>query len=104
LTGSFLFGVGFAFAAAVQPGPLQAFLLAKVADKGVRATLPAAFAPLISDVPIALLALFLLRSLPVMVSSALQILGGILLNIIAQQHHLWKKQAGRNYQPALVND
>ena len=39
-----LIGGGFAFAAAVQPGPLQAFLLARVAADGWKRTLPAALA------------------------------------------------------------
>ena len=57
-----IIGGGFAFAAAVQPGPLQAFLLSRVAADGWRRTLPAAIAPLISDGPIALLVLTLLHN------------------------------------------
>lgn len=83
MLGYFLFGAGFAFTAAVQPGPLQAFLLARTADRGVRATLPAAFAPLISDGPIALAVLLTLKTLPQRASGVLQILGGLLLIYLA---------------------
>lgn len=69
-------GGGFAFAAAVQPGPLQAFLLARVAADGWRRTLPAALAPLISDGPIALLVLVFLHNLARGFESFLKAIGG----------------------------
>ncbi len=99
MSGSFLFGAGFAFAAAVQPGPLQAFLLATVADRGARATLPAAFAPLLSDGPIAVLILFLLKSLPRQLNSALQIMGGLLLLYLAYAAF---RQSGKAREPQAV--
>ncbi len=37
-----LLGSGFAFAAVIQPGPLQAFLLSRAVAAGWRRTLPAA--------------------------------------------------------------
>ena len=72
-------GGGFAFAAAIQPGPLQAFLLSKVASVGWKRTLPAAVAPVISDVPIALLMLVLLHSVAHGFESTLRGVGGIVL-------------------------
>ena len=78
-----LIGGGFAFAAAAQPGPLQAFLLARVAARGWRATLPAAFSPLLSDGPIAVLVLLLLRQMPASLVPALQAAGGVLLLYLA---------------------
>ncbi len=74
-----LFGAGFAFAAAVQPGPLQAFLLARVAAVGWRRTLPACLAPLLSDGPIALVVLLVLGKLSATVQHALRAAGGLLL-------------------------
>ncbi len=70
-------GGGFAFAAAVQPGPLQAFLLSRVAADGWRRTLPAAVAPLISDGPIALLVLTLLHNVARGFESVLKGMGGV---------------------------
>ncbi len=76
-------GGGFAFAAAIQPGPLQAFLLSSVARRGWKSTLPASFAPLISDGPIALLALLVLNQIPPFMMQALQAGGGIFLLYLA---------------------
>lgn len=78
-----LLGSGFAFAAAVQPGPLQAFLLSQVAARGWRRTLPAAFAPVVSDGPIALLALLVLGRLGPGVQLGLRGAGGVLLLVLA---------------------
>ena len=72
-------GGGFAFAAALQPGPLQAFLVSRVAAMGWRRTLPACLAPLISDVPIALLVLFVLGRLSANTQNILRASGGCLL-------------------------
>ena len=72
-------GGSLAFAAAVQPGPLQAYLFSRVASIGWRRTLPAAFAPLLSDGPIAVLALFVLGQLSPALQIVLRLAGGLLL-------------------------
>ena len=69
--------------AATQPGPLQAFLLSQTLKNGWRRTLPAAFAPLISDGPIVLLVLFILTQTPVWFLQILQIIGGLFLLYLA---------------------
>jgi threonine/homoserine/homoserine lactone efflux protein len=90
-----LLGSGFAFAAAVQPGPFQAFLLSSVAQRGWKRTLPAAFAPVVSDGPIALLILFVMNRVPESVSFLLRMAGGILLLYLG-----WGSfQAWRVYEP-----
>ncbi|MCG2811759.1 MAG: LysE family transporter [Candidatus Aminicenantes bacterium] len=76
-------GGGFAFAASVQPGPLQAFLLARAAADGWKRTLPAAFAPLLSDGPIALLVFFMLGRLPFAFQRMLRAAGGFFLLYLA---------------------
>jgi threonine/homoserine/homoserine lactone efflux protein len=76
---SLLIGGGFAFAAAMQPGPLQAFFLSSVARRGWRRTLPACLAPLVSDGPIALLVLLVLSRVPPSMTTVLQAAGGVLL-------------------------
>lgn len=78
-----LFGMGFAFSAAVQPGPLQAFLFSRVAASGWKRTLPAALSPLLSDIPIASLVLFLLGRLPPVAQLGLRAAGGVLLVVLA---------------------
>jgi threonine/homoserine/homoserine lactone efflux protein len=86
-----------ALAAAIQPGPLQAFLLAKVAEKGVKATLPAALTPLLSDGPIVLLTLLVLKDLPAHFTRWLQGAGGLLLLYLAyssfRQWRAWPDQS-----------
>ncbi len=77
--GILLVGMSYALSAALQPGPLQAFFLAKVAEGGWRRTLPAAFAPLLSDGPIALAAILFLNIVPEAFRDLLQLAGGILL-------------------------
>ena len=90
----FLIGGGFAFAAAIQPGPLQAFLLSSVAQRGWKRTLPAAFSPLLSDGPIALLVLLVLNRLPDAMGRILQAAGGILLFYLAWVgYRQWRQPA-----------
>jgi len=78
-----LIGGGLAFAAVLQPGPLQAFLVSRVTATGWRRTLPACLAPLISDIPIALLVLLVLGQLPVSAQHLLRAGGGVLLLYLA---------------------
>jgi threonine/homoserine/homoserine lactone efflux protein len=87
-----LIGGGFAFAAAAQPGPLQAFLLSRVAAVGWRRTLPAAFAPVISDGPIAVLMLTLLHHVARGFESILRGVGGVVLLYFAVRTFLeWRR-------------
>ncbi len=76
-------GAGLSFAAAVQPGPLQAFLLSATAARGWKRTLPAAFSPLISDGPIVVVALLVLKQVPAGFERAVQAAGGALLLYLA---------------------
>jgi threonine/homoserine/homoserine lactone efflux protein len=96
-----LVGIGFSFAAAVQPGPLQAFLLSLTAAQGWKRTLPAACSPLLSDGPIALVVLLLLRQVPAGFERGVQAAGGVLLLYLATVAFLdWRKQRqGRAMTP-----
>ena len=78
-----VFGTTFAFAAAAQPGPFQAFLLSQALTRGWRRTLPAAFAPLLSDGPIIALVLLVLTRVPAWLVTVLQGLGGVFLLYLA---------------------
>jgi threonine/homoserine/homoserine lactone efflux protein len=92
---SILVGGGFAFAAVIQPGPLQAFLLDSVACRGWRQTLPASFAPVISDIPIAILALFVLTRIPPGLTVGLRAVGGFFLLYLAYAtYRQWRKAPG----------
>ncbi len=90
-------GVTYAFAAAVQPGPFQAYLVSSVLTFGWRRTLPAVFAPILSDVPIICLVLFVLTRVPPLFANALRIAGGLFLLYLAAGAF----EAFRHYAPAL---
>ena len=86
-----LLGSGFAFAAAIQPGPLQAYLLSSVAQRGWKRTLPAALSPLLSDGPIILIVLLILTRLPDSAARLLQAAGGLLLLYFAwSSYRAWR--------------
>jgi threonine/homoserine/homoserine lactone efflux protein len=78
-----ILGITYAFAASVQPGPFQTFLISKTLSNGLKSTFPAAFAPLLSDGPIILLVLFVLSQMPVWLAQGLQCAGGIFLLYLA---------------------
>lgn len=101
LGSTLLVGISYALSAGLQPGPLQAFYLAKVSEIGWRRTLPAAFAPLISDGPIALVAILLLRFLPASFRSWLQLGGGLLLLYLAWTaiHNTRQDQPDEQFNP-----
>ena len=90
--------VSFGFAAAVQPGPLSLYLISQTLRIGWRRTLPAIFAPLITDGPIGLLCLFILSKLPLNFMQYIQVAGGIFIMYLASRAFIsWK-----NYQATLV--
>ena len=86
-----LFGITYAFAAAVQPGPFQSYLISQALSKGWRHTLPAALAPLLSDGPVIVLVLLLLTNMPGSLVQILQIAGGaFLLYLAAGAFRAWR--------------
>jgi len=76
-------GIIYAFAAAVQPGPLQAYLITQTLSNGWRRTIYSSFAPLFSDIPIIFLMIFILSNVPVIMIHVLQCIGGIFLLYLA---------------------
>jgi len=89
-----ILGATYAFAAAVQPGPFQTFLISRTLTNGWRRTLPAALAPLISDGPIILLVLVVLNQVPTWLEQVLRFAGGVFLLYLA----LGAFKAWRSYQ------
>jgi threonine/homoserine/homoserine lactone efflux protein len=81
--GYLILGATFAFAAVVQPGPFQAWLIAQTASHGWRRTLPAAFSPLLSDGPVILLTVLVLRRLPAWLTTWLRVAGGLFVLYLA---------------------
>jgi threonine/homoserine/homoserine lactone efflux protein len=78
-----ILGITFGFAAAVQPGPLQTFLISRTLNNGWRHTLPAAGAPLVSDIPIVILVLLILNNVPLLVENILHFAGGFFVLFLA---------------------
>lgn len=76
-------GVTFGFAAAVQPGPMQTFLISRALTYGWRHTLPLACAPIVSDIPVIILVLLVLNVIPVWVGNVLHLIGGVFLLYLA---------------------
>ena len=72
-------GISYGFAAAVQPGPFQTYLISQTLMRGWRKTLPAAAAPLVSDGPIISLALVILSQIPEWFQRMLYVAGGLFI-------------------------
>jgi threonine/homoserine/homoserine lactone efflux protein len=90
-------GIVYGFAAAAQPGPLQTYLISQTLRKGWKRTLPAAFAPLLSDGPIIALSLLILSQIPPWLQRSLYIAGGLFVLYLAYGvYKSWK-----NFDPDL---
>ncbi len=76
-------GIGYGFAAAVQPGPFQTYIIAQTLNNGWRNTLLAAFAPLISDGPIIALVLLVLSQVPEWMQRFLYVASGLFVLYLA---------------------
>ena len=76
-------GIAYGFAAAVTPGPLSMYLLSQAVSVGWRRTLPAAFAPLISDGPVSVLILTVLSQAPSRAVDYLRLPGGVFILYLA---------------------
>lgn len=76
-------GIGYGFAAAVQPGPFQTYIISQTLTHGWKRTLPAALAPLISDGPIIALCLLALSQVPLWLQRFLYIAGGLFVLYLA---------------------
>jgi threonine/homoserine/homoserine lactone efflux protein len=87
-----LFALGFSFACVVQPGPFQAFLLSQSLMSGWRKASPLIFIPLISDIPVIVIVVLILSSLPKEVLVIMQFLGGaFLLYLGFKAYQSWKR-------------
>jgi threonine/homoserine/homoserine lactone efflux protein len=78
-----VFGLTYAFACVVQPGPFQAFLFSQSVRNGWRKTIPLVFAPILSDIPVIFMVLLILTNVPHEVLQILQIAGGMFLLYLA---------------------
>jgi len=108
-----IFGITYALAASLQPGPLQTYIISQTLTKGWKATITTAFAPIISDIPIFIIVFFLLTNLPPTFVNVLRIIGGLFLFYLSYKTFLsWKnysfdnmnsKRIGTFFNAVLVN-
>jgi threonine/homoserine/homoserine lactone efflux protein len=85
-------GIGYGFAAGVQPGPLQTYIISQTLAKGWKGVLPAAFAPLISDGPIIAICLLVLSQVPTWLQRFLYVAGGLFVLYLAYgAYQTWKE-------------
>ncbi len=88
----FIQGITFGFAAAVQPGPFQTYLISQTVSHGWKKTLPAVLAPLISDGPIIALVLLVLSRVPDVVIQLLRLAGGAFVIYLAVgAYNSWRR-------------
>jgi threonine/homoserine/homoserine lactone efflux protein len=80
-------GAALGFAAALTPGSFQTYLISESLAGGWRRGAPVAFAPLISDLPIILLSLFVLNQLPENFLNVISLAGGVFALYLAWR--LW---------------
>jgi len=83
MPGYLILGIVYAFAAAVQPGPLQSYLISQALTQGWRRTVLASFAPVLSDGPIILLVLLVLSNVSLLFIHIIQCVGGVFLLYLA---------------------
>ena len=76
-------GVSIAFAAGAQPGPFTSFLIGRTLAQGWRKSLILAITPLVTDVPIVIIVLLILKQFPPELIRVIQLVGGVYLLWIA---------------------
>lgn len=80
-----LFGLSIGFASGISPGPLMTLVLTSTLERGFRAGLLTSIAPLVSDAPIVVLSLLVLRRLPPSVLTPVTVAGGLFIIWIGVQ-------------------
>ena len=98
---NFLQGFTLAIAAAITPGPFQAFLLSQAVKNGWKRTLPAALSPLLSDGPIITLVLFILTQTPQRFLDGLRLVGGLFILYLGRKAFLSMKEGTATIKPSL---
>jgi threonine/homoserine/homoserine lactone efflux protein len=94
-------GLMLGFTAGAQPGPYQTYIISQSLRNGWRHTLIAAFAPLVSDLPIVLLVLYVLTRIPNWLQHALYVTGGLFVLFLAWRAFFqWRDFTGEERTPS----
>ena len=80
-----LFGLSIGFASGISPGPLMTLVLTSTLERGFRAGLLTAIAPLLTDAPIIVLSFLVLRQLPEDFLAWVTVAGGLFIVWIGVQ-------------------
>lgn len=80
-----LLGAGLGLAAGLSPGPLLTLLVAVSIERGFRSGVRIAIAPLLTDAPIVILVLLVLKDLPASFLGGLTLLGGLFVIYLGAQ-------------------
>jgi threonine/homoserine/homoserine lactone efflux protein len=93
-------GAAIGFSAGMTPGPLLAYFSSCSLRHGWRRTLPAAFAPLLSDIPIIALVLLILTRMPDWFLATVRVAGGVFILWLAARASREARHPGGAAQPA----
>ncbi len=93
-------GIAYGFGAGATPGPLAMYLISQALSVGWRRTLPASFAPLVSDGPVAVLVLTALSQVPISLVQYLRLFGGAFILFLA--FGAWKSWRDLNSGNAII--
>ena len=74
-----LAGLSLGFGAGISPGPLTTLVITTALERGFGAGLRVAIAPLLTDLPIILISLLIVRSLPAGFAALLAVAGGLVV-------------------------
>ena len=92
MLGYLIQGIGYGFAAAVEPGPFQTYLISQTLTRGWRRALPVALAPLVSDGPVVALVLLVLSQIPTALQRFLYVAGGLFVLYLARNaFRAWRR-------------
>ena len=76
-------GVSIGFAAGAQPGPFTSFLIGRTLAQGWRKSIILAITPIVTDIPIVIVVLLILKQFPPELIRIIQLVGGLYLLWIA---------------------
>ncbi len=80
-----LFGLSLGFVAGITPGPLMTLVMTATLERGFRAGMLTAVAPLLTDAPVILLSLVALRQLPAPFLPVVSVIGGLFIITLGVQ-------------------
>lgn len=96
-------GVSIAFAAGAQPGPFTSFLIGRTLAQGWRKSIILALTPLVTDVPIVLVVLVILKQFPPELIRVIQLVGGLYLLWIAYGSWRQYKAGKASFKPEAAS-